>query len=137
MAAGGTISYGYTPVNVAAGSDASLSRLDVAVTERNGNLLVLQVNENQHLINVRRLTRGLRVGEPASYETRSEYDAHGQLTRWVFPEGNEVQYTYAASPRAAQGNRVQTRWIADARGGADRVITRHLRAALPAAGERE
>ncbi len=118
VAAGGTVEYGYTPVNQAAGPDPDLSRLDVAVNERNGNQLVVQINERDHLIVEQRLTRGLRPGEPASYDTRSYYDLDGQLTRQVYPLGNELQHTYGSGDRAAQANVVVTERIADpARGG--------------------
>jgi len=125
VAAGGTVNYGYTAVNQAAGPNVALSRLDVLVTEANGNQVLLQVNENDHLLGVRQLTRGLREGDPDHYQTTSFYTGDGQLVRRVFPAGNELRHSYASAPRAAQGNCTETRWIADStRGGGELSVRR-------------
>lgn len=124
--AGGTITFEYSALNQGApAGQFDLPRGKVLVTERNGNQYEYFVNELSHHIITRRLTRGLRPGEPAFYETRFYYDADGQMTRQVFPEGNEIQYTYDSSgPRAAQKNQIEVRHIADAdRGGGEDLVS--------------
>jgi hypothetical protein len=69
------------------------------------------------------LTRGLRDGEPAYYETRSYFDDDGNLVRRVMPEGNEMRYRYATeAPRARQSNMVELRMVAGPRGGGEDIV---------------
>lgn len=124
--AGGTVVYGYTEVNQSQPpGDPGLPRLVVSVTQRNGNQVGYFLNEFEHLIIVREMTRGLRPGEPPDhYETNYFYDADGQQVSVFLPEGNTVQYSYDASPRAAQRNLVEIRRIADVdRGGGEDLVT--------------
>ena len=82
-------------------------------------------NELNHHIITRRLTRGFRSEEPDYYETRSFFDEDGQLVRRIFPEGNEVHYTYdSTGSRGEQKNVVEVRRIADVdRGGGEDLVT--------------
>ncbi|MGE3165387.1 MAG: PKD domain-containing protein [Planctomycetota bacterium] len=125
--AGGTMEFEYEHLNVGAPpGQPDLPRGKVLVTERNGNQYEYFVNEFDHHIITRRLTRGLRVGEPAFFETRMYYDSDGQLTRTVHPEGNEERFVYdTAGNRGAQKNLIETRKIADVdRGGGEDLVTR-------------
>ena len=126
VAAGGTITYRYEALNTAEPpGNLDLPRRKVTVTERNGNRFEFFANERGHAILHRRLTRGLRADEPAFYETRSEYNADGLLTRRVFPQGNELLHRYDdAGPRAAQRNLIELRRRADGnRGGGEDLVT--------------
>lgn len=126
VAAGGTLSIQYEMLN----ENAPIGQLDLprgkaTVTHRNGNVSEYFVNErNLHII-TRELTKGLRPGEPAFFETRSEYDDDGQILRRIMPEGNVVQYTYDSNgPRRSQGNVIEERKIADpTRGGGNDIVT--------------
>ena len=81
-------------------------------------------NEQNQNILTRRLTRGLRPDEPAAYETRSVYDADGQLVRRVFPAGNEIRYKYDESGgRGTQQNLIETRRIAGSLAGGEDLTT--------------
>jgi YD repeat-containing protein len=93
IAAGGTISFRYEmlPQNAPPGS-LDVPRGRAIITDRSGNVFEYYANERSHHIMTRRLTRGLRPGEPSFFETRSFYDADGQLVRRVFPDGNETRY---------------------------------------------
>lgn len=124
--AGGTASYSYQALNQAVPpGDPSVTRLQVTLTKRNGNVVDYFGNELLHEIWRQELTQGLRAGEPAHFETRFEYDADGQMTRRLHPEGNETQYSYdSGGDRAAQSNLLETRDIADAgRGGGEDLVT--------------
>lgn len=123
--AGGTTRFQYELLNQEAPArDLDLPRGKATVTERNGNVLEFFVNERNHHIITRRLTRGLRDDEPAHYETRSFFDADGQLTRRIFPAGNEIQHVYGGGVRAAQHQIVETRRVADeSRGGGEDLVT--------------
>lgn len=123
--AGGTTTFQYEQLNVFEPlGQPDLPRGKVLVTERNGNQFEYFVNEFDHHIITRWLTQGLRPGEPAFYETRSYFDADGQLVRRVFPEGNEVHYTYESGSRSGQFNLIEMRRIADpARGGGEDLVT--------------
>lgn len=123
--AGGTVTYTYTEMNQGQPPDPDLPRLGVSVTQSNGNLVDYFINEFQHMIILRELTRGFRPGEPPDhYETNYFYDADGQKTSEFLPEGNIVEYLYDATPRAAQRNLVTIRWIADVdRGGGQDLVT--------------
>ncbi|MCI0637002.1 MAG: DUF6531 domain-containing protein, partial [Actinobacteria bacterium] len=95
VAAGGVETFAYAVLNEGAPpGDLELPRAKTTVTDRNGNVTEHYFNERQSAILERRLTRGLRPGEPAAYETRSFYDEDGQLVQRVFPEGNELRIVY-------------------------------------------
>ena len=96
--AGGTYTIRYESLNEAVPpGNLDLPRGKATITEPNGNVFEYFVNELQHHIIARRLTRGFREGEPEFYETNSFFDADGQLIRRVYPEGNEERYTYDSS----------------------------------------
>ncbi|MBI2927228.1 MAG: RHS repeat protein, partial [Verrucomicrobia bacterium] len=124
--AGGTMAFKYEMLNqdVPPGN-LELPRGKATTTERNGNVLEYFVNERNAHILTRRLTKGLRPGEPPAYETRSFFDEDGQLVRRVFPEGNEVRQAYdRTGPRGAQRNLIEVRRVADAaRGGGEDLVT--------------
>jgi hypothetical protein len=63
-----------------------------------------------HLLVLQEHTQGLRPGEPADYyETIYEYDVDGQLTRSIYPEGNELNLIYdSVGSRAQQNNLLET-----------------------------
>ncbi|MCI0540994.1 MAG: DUF6531 domain-containing protein, partial [Verrucomicrobiales bacterium] len=124
--AGGTTTFVYEMlIESAPLGNPDLPRGKVTVTERNGNVFEFFGNERGHHIITRRPTRGLRPGDPSTYETRSFYDEDGQLVRRVFPEGNEVRYRYERSgPRAAHRNLVEIHRVADVdRGGGEDLVT--------------
>jgi RHS repeat-associated protein len=127
IAAGGTVFYGYHELNAGQPlGDPTLPRLQVDVTERNGNLFESQLNELHQQILHRRLTRGFRAGEPADYVTTSVHDSDGQLLTRTRPEGNLVHFAYdVGGARASQANVLEIRLQADvARGGGnDRITT--------------
>lgn len=126
--AGGTMTFEYEMLNQdEPPGQPDLPRGKATVTERNGNVMEYFVNESQLHILTREFTRGLREGEPEFFETRSHYDADGQLIRRVFPLGNEIRYTHdSTGPRRAQGNVVEVRQIADPdRGGGPDLVTRY------------
>ncbi len=121
--AGGTTTYAYATLNQSVPlGDPSVPRGKATITHRNGNVEELFVNERQHHIITRQMTRGLRPGEPQYFETVSEYNADGQLIRRVFPEGNEVRYRYGTSGRGAQKNVVEVRKVAGPRGGGEDIV---------------
>ncbi len=125
IAAGGVRTYTYTPLNdgVPPG-DPGVARLRVGCTERNGNPFEVFFNELGHAIRLRRLTRGLRPGEPPAYESTATFDSDGQLLTQVLPELNQRQVTYDASgPRAAQRNVLEMRVLPGPRGGGEDVVT--------------
>lgn len=125
VAAGGTSTFGYEALNAAEPlGNPAISRLKTTVTERNGNVLESFFNELNHQIAHRRLTRGLRAGEPTFYEGTATYDADGQLLRQTFPEGNAIELVYGQGARAAQQNLIELRQVADVdRGGGDDLVT--------------
>lgn len=123
--AGGTATFVYEAMNEILLPDPDLPRLKVTVTERNGNQIVYLVNEFEHLKALRHLTRGVRPGEPPFYENYFYYDADGQMTSRMLPEGNSVQYTYdSAGSRAAKRNLLELRRVPDvSRGGGEDLVT--------------
>ena len=123
--AGGTTGFKYESLNAEAPlGDGEIPRKRITVTARNGNKVETYINELDQEIMTRQLTRGLRPGEPAHYETRSYYDEEGQLVRRVLPEKNEVHYKYDrdGAPRQRQ-NVVEVRRVAGPRGGSEDTIT--------------
>ena len=67
------------------------------------NLWHYFINELHHNISTRRLTRGLRPGEPAFYESRSFYDADGQLVRRRFFGEDRLHSSWAHRSRTGLG----------------------------------
>ena len=125
VAAGGNYTIEYESLNdgIPLG-DVDVPRGKARVTEPNGNVIEYFANELHQHIRTRRFTRGLRENEPEFYETRSFFDADGQLVRRVHPAGNEVRYTYDAGARAAEQNVIEVRRIADPeRGGGEDLVT--------------
>lgn len=128
IVAGGTATFSWQTINAAVPlGDPEAPRLRASVTERNGNRRDYLIDERAHVIAVRHRTQGLRPNaEPAHYwETRYGYDADGQQTVEVLPEGNRIEYTYdLAGARAAQRNLLEVRRIADIdRGGGEALVT--------------
>ncbi|MBL4849526.1 MAG: RHS repeat protein [Planctomycetes bacterium] len=122
VAAGGTKTFAYQSVTPPApGPNAVVLR--VTYTDRNLNVTEYGYNATNQAVAVRQLTRGVRIGEPAFYETINEYDVDGQLVRRVFPEGNEVRYTYQTGARSGQRNVVEQRSVAGPRGGGEDLVT--------------
>ncbi|MCI0636248.1 MAG: DUF6531 domain-containing protein, partial [Actinobacteria bacterium] len=123
--AGGTETYAYEALNAGVPlGDPDVPRQKTTYTDRNGNVTEYFFNEQNVAIIVRRLTRGLRAGEPAFYETRSFYDEDAQLVREIAPEGNELLITYdRAGPRARHANVIEKRRVAGARGGGEDIVT--------------
>ncbi len=114
VGAGGTISYTY-------------STNQTEVFDRNGNRTVYQFSNLGNITDVRKyMNRGVRPNDTAFYETRYEYNADGQLTRMIDPQGNSVEYTYDVSNanRLQQGNLTSEVHRADsARGGDQTAIS--------------
>ena len=126
IVAGGTMTLQYEMLNESEPpGQPDLPRGKATITERNGNIWEYFVNEFQHHIISRRLTRGFRDNEPAFYETRSFFNDDGLLLRRVFPEGNEVRYTYDSNgSRFQQQNVIEIRQIKDDnRGGGEDLVT--------------
>ncbi|MEZ6186475.1 MAG: HYR domain-containing protein [Planctomycetota bacterium] len=124
VAAGGTTTIDYEELNQGVSpGDLDLPRGKATVTRRNGNVRELFVNERLDHIITRQLTRGLRAGEPAFYETRSYFTSDSQLLRRVFPQGNELRLAYGSGTRGLQDQVVEKRLIADARGGGEDLVT--------------
>lgn len=126
IAAGGTRRFEYAMLNEnAPAGQLELPRGRARITERNGNVQEYFVNERMYHIITREFTKGLRAGEPQFFETRSFYDDDGQLVRKIFPQGNEIRYTYdTAGPRRSRANLIEVRRVADsARGGGNDLVT--------------
>lgn len=125
IVAGGEWAFDYEVLNEGVPlGDPTLPRGKVSVTERNGNQFEYFANELQQHIRTRRLTQGLRPGEPDAYETNYFYTEDGLLLREVRPEGNEIFYDYGSVSRAAQRNLVEVRRRADPdRGGGEDLVT--------------
>ncbi len=126
VAAGGTMRIEYESLNagIPAGQP-DLPRGKARVFERNGNIKEYFANEKLMHIATREFTRGLRAGEPEFYETKSYFDADGQLVRRVLPAGNEIRYVYqTGGSRRNQSNLKEIRRVADAgRGGGPDIVT--------------
>lgn len=123
--AGGTMTFHCEEMNMDLPmGDPDIPRMRTTVTARNGNKTESYHNEaNMDIIN-RQLTRGLRPDEPPYYETRSYFNTDGQLVRRIFPEGNEIRYTYnTTGPRRQRQNVIEIRQIAGSRGGGDDIVT--------------
>lgn len=126
VAGGGTRTFTYEKLNEEEPMDQpDLPRGKATITERNGNVMEYFVNERNHHIITRQLTRGFREGEPDYYETRSYFDEDGLMLRRVYPEGNEMQYVHDTDgPRHMAGNIIEMRQVADVdRGGGEDLVT--------------
>ncbi len=124
--AGGTRTFQYTSLNDSEPlGDPTLPRLSILFTERNGNELEVFINELQHAIQLRRLTQGLRPGEPPFYESSFAFDADGQLTQSVVPTGKTRNVVYDVNgPRRAQRNVLEARVAPGLLGGGEDVVGR-------------
>jgi RHS repeat-associated protein len=117
--AGGTRRFAYAAI------DDGAATLRVTHTERNGNLSEFEFDDRGRQIRHRRLTRGLRDGEPPHYETTSQYDDDHLLVRRVFPAGSEMRAVYdSAGPRRAARNLLELRQVAGPRGGGEDIVWR-------------
>jgi YD repeat-containing protein len=125
VAAGGTTTFVYEELNTGVPpGNFDVPRGKATITERNGNQWEYFVNERQHHILTRKLTRGLRAGEPAFYETRAEFTPDGLLAREIRPEGNSTEFVYdSAGARGQQKNLVEKRRVAGPRGGGEDLVT--------------
>jgi YD repeat-containing protein len=67
---------------------------ETEVTDRRGNTSLFQFDPAGHVTQHTVLTDGVPAGEPASYVTRTTYDAKGMATRIEHPRGNATEYRY-------------------------------------------
>lgn len=112
--AGGPIAYQY-------------SSNKTTVTDRNGNTTEYEFNAAGNILVMREVTnRNVRAGDPDSYATTYEYNAEGELTKQIFPEGNSVTYTYdsGASDPSSRGNLLAEIRSADPDRGGDQAELR-------------
>lgn len=141
VAAGGRRSISYETLSLAdltaqgipfvAGDPLTIPVARATLTEPNGLTQEYYVNSVQDHVLTRVLTNSgknlppLRPGEPLFYETRSFYNADHLPVRRIFPEGNEILYTYPTSgPRRARSNVLEIRQKAGPRGGGEDIVIR-------------
>lgn len=125
VASGGTTYFQYEEINqTEPAGQFDLPRGKATITDPVGNVTEYFVNERNHHIISRRLTRGVRPNEPAFYETRSYFNNDGLLVRKVFPEGNELIKVYGTGSRVAEQNVVEIRRVAGPRGGGEDLVSR-------------
>ncbi len=124
VAAGGTYSFTYEALNPGVRSaDPNLPVSRVTVVDRNGNTEVWEYNRLAYPVLLREFTKGLRPGEPRSYDTSWSYNADGLLLEITYPESNRVIHSYDTgnAERFAQGNRLSTLRLPDAARGGDQT----------------
>ena len=93
--AGGMISYAYQILGAAGSNDFLTAVFQTTVTDRNGNLTEYQFNQLGNIVRGREFSnRDVRPSDPVYFETRYEYNADGEMTRAISPEGNYVTYVY-------------------------------------------
>jgi RHS repeat-associated protein len=127
VAAGGTYTYTYTPLNVGVNSDdPNLPVMRTQQTDPNLNVTQYDYNRLGYPVVIREFTRHIRPTDPPVYTTTMQYNADGRLTARTLPAGNSEQYQYDAgnSDRFQEGNMLsQTRTPDAARGGDQSFIT--------------
>jgi RHS repeat-associated protein len=124
VAAGGTISYAYQDLGVAA-PDVNTPVFSTTVTDRNTNVTVYNVNRLGNIVEKRELTRGLRPGAPAAFPTRYLYNPDGLMLMMQPPEGNVHSFIFDSTnpDRAAQGNLIEYIRLPGPRGGDQAALT--------------
>ncbi|MCB9154976.1 MAG: DUF11 domain-containing protein [Caldilineae bacterium] len=120
--AGGTVTLSYQELNPGGDrGDLNLPRNRTTVIDRNGNQKVYEHNVNGNRLSLQEFSnRNVRPSDPVSWTTTYEYNADGELTRFVSPLGNSREYLYDASngDRLQQGNLLGETALPDpARGG--------------------
>jgi|GEM_PF-1972828 len=129
IAAGGVLTLSYQALNPDGDpANLTLPRNRTVITDRAGNVTEYWHSFDGHRLLLREYTnRNVRPGDPDYYETSYEYNADGELTRVVYPEGNSLVQVYDSSnpDRRQQGNLLERRQVADAaRGGGNPLVTR-------------
>jgi RHS repeat-associated protein len=133
---GGSYIYAYTDLNTGHGVGGhpynffQVQSLKTLATDRNGNQVEYVFSAEKTLISKKELTKGLRAGEPANFETDQVWNGTGNLrmdrleTQQTNPEGDIVNSTYndATSDRFQQGNKVRKVVAPGARGGDQTAI---------------
>lgn len=122
--AGGGFTLSYQALNAGVQSlDPNLPVARTTETDRNGNVEIFEYNRLGYPVLRQELTKGLRTGEPASFDTRMVYNADGRLLKITLPEGNTIDYSYDSgnAVRFAQGNRLSMTRTPDASRGGDQA----------------
>ncbi|MCH9021783.1 MAG: hypothetical protein IID32_03360, partial [Planctomycetes bacterium] len=103
--AGGTISYDYIIVAEDANSPSDVY-LHIDVTDRRGNMSEYEYSAFDTLLKKRELTGGLRTGEPAAFESVSNFNGDKERVEVVRAEGNLIQMVFndQSTDRFQQGN---------------------------------
>jgi RHS repeat-associated protein len=85
------------------------------LTDREGNVTLYTFNTLGNPLKIETFTKGLRVGEPASYVTQNTFNKDMMLTSTTYPKGNGVKYIYDENnaDTRARGNLLQIRRKAD------------------------
>jgi RHS repeat-associated protein len=127
VAAGGSYSYTYTPLNAGVTSDdPNLPVMRTQQTDPNGNVTQYDYNRLGYPLAIREFTRGIRPTDPAAYVTSMTYNADGRMTQTTMPAGNITQYQYddGNADRFQEGNLLTETRLPDAtRGGDQSFIT--------------
>jgi len=125
--AGGILTLAYEELNPGGDpADLMLPRSRTLVTDRAGNLMEYQHNVNGHRLLLRQYSnRDIRAADPDCFETRYEYNAHGELLRTILPEGNRLENTYDSQnpDRLQQGNLLEARKVPGAEGSGAVIVT--------------
>jgi RHS repeat-associated protein len=98
---GGTIRYAYAAVNqYATLGQLALARVRTTVIDRRGQTAVYAFNENGNALSIREMR-----ADGSAIETRCEYNADGEVTKLVRPEGNwEERFYRGGTDPFARGN---------------------------------
>ncbi|MFQ5528314.1 MAG: RHS repeat-associated core domain-containing protein [Thermoanaerobaculia bacterium] len=91
--AGGTYRFDYRMAGTRAAGANDPFMLQTR-TDRRGNVTEVTAGPGGTILETRELTRGLRNGEPAAFETRNSYDEDKELLSVVLPEGNSISFTF-------------------------------------------
>ena len=120
--AGGTLTLAYEQINEGANtSDLNQPINRTTVIDRSGNRKQYEHNVNGHRLTLREFSnRNVRAGDPAFWETTSQFDEDGLLLSTTFPEGNRFVYHYDDSTDQAQnGNLLRMTHEGDTTRGGD------------------
>ncbi|MBA3708813.1 MAG: hypothetical protein H0W83_08355, partial [Planctomycetes bacterium] len=127
---GGTITYAYTDLRPTRGMGLNvvldptllfnLDSLQVDITNRNGNQSRYIYGGGKTLHSYKVFTKGLRTGEPTSFDLTLTQNRDRFLTSRTMPESNRVDYTYyTGTDRNQQSNLVRRMQTPDATRGGD------------------